>query len=528
MTLQKEYLRMRAHLKDEVPGRAPSVLLFQMLVAIFTYSGCGTTSSPPPPPPPAISVSVSPSTAIVPSGATIQFNASVANTTDQIVTWEVKGATGQNSNVGTISESGLYSAPAMQFDPMSVIVSAVSKADPTRSASAAVDVLTAHRIGVRQVNGIGEFFDRMTGNTFTPRGNNYIRQGSQQLFDGQIILAHSTFNVGLYDPSRSEAALSQMQSNGYNTVRVFIEGCCLGGIGNPAGGISSAYVVNFVDFLTRARAHNIFVMPTDDFLPDFGGYTDLLNAYCCSTFAGGNLYYLTQGGVDDVKLFSHDFVQALIAQKAPLDVILAYELRNELSFESNLPPLTFASGTVTTANGQTYDMADPAAKQRMMDDNLTYWIDQARTAIVNLDPSAMVTVGFFPPPQLDPSRIGDPSVIEPYPSVANSNADFADLHMYPGSALTLAQQVQNYGFTGFLSKPVMMGEFGAFKSDYATTVDAASTLQSWQVGSCQYNVKGWLLWTWDDDEETELWNALSGTGEINQSLAPTSRPDPCK
>jgi hypothetical protein len=417
----------------------------------------------------------------------------------------------------------------MIFDPMAVTVSAVSRADPTKSASAVVTVLAAHRIGVREVSGIGEFFDRKTGNAFIPRGNNYIRLASQQNTSGQTIFYHSTFNVGLYDATRSEAAFSQMQANGYNVVRVFINGCCVGGVGDPAGGISSAYVANFVDFLTRARAHNIFVVTTDDSVPDFGGYADLMNAYCCSTFAGYNVHYLTDGGVDAIKLFSHDFAQALIAQKAPLDAILAYELRNELYFDSDLPPLSLASGTVTTANGQTYDMADSAAKQGMMDDNLTYWTDQASTTIVNLDPSALVTVGFFWPQQPNPTRIGDPRVIEPYPGVANSKADFVDLHLYPGvDSLSLAQYVQNYGFSGYLSKPVMMGEFGAFKSLYATTAGAASALQAWEIGSCQYTFKGWLLWTWDTDEQAELWNALSGGAEINQSLAPAARPDPCE
>ncbi len=413
----------------------------------------------------------------------------------------------------------------MLFSPMAVTVSAVSKADPTKSGPAAVNILAAHRIGVREVNGIGEFFDRMTGNTFTPRGNNYIRLAWQQDASGRSVLLHSTFNVGLYDPSRSEAALSQMQSNGYNVVRVFINGCCLGGIGDPAGGLSSAYVANFGDFLTRAKAHNIFVMPTDD-IPSFGGYTDSLN--WSSTFAGYNVEYLTQGGVDAERKFVHDLVQGLIATQAPLEAILGYELRNELYFESNQPPLTLTSGPVTTANGGTYEMSDPAAKQRMMDDNLTYWIDQARTAILDLDPSALVTVGFFWPQQPNPSRIGDPRVIEPYPGIANSKADFADLHLYPGLDLTLAQYVQNFGFSGYLSKPVMMGEFGAFKFAYATTGDAASALQSWQVGSCQYTFKGWLLWTWDSDEQTELWNALSAAGEINQALSPVNRPDPCQ
>lgn len=35
--------------------------------------------------------------------------------------------------------------------------------------------LPDHRIGIRVVNGVGEFYDRKTNKKFVPRGNNYIR-----------------------------------------------------------------------------------------------------------------------------------------------------------------------------------------------------------------------------------------------------------------------------------------------------------------------------------------------------------------
>jgi hypothetical protein len=115
--------------------------------------------------------------------------------------------------------------------------------------------------------------------------------------------------------------------------------------------------------------------------------------------------------------------------------------------------------------------------------------------------------------------------------MANSTADFVDLHAYPlPNDLTLPQIVQNYAFDGTgtqQQKPIIMGEFGGFLSEYATATAAASGLTNWQVQSCTYNFKGWLLWTWDTAEQPELWNALSSGGPINASLAPASRPNPC-
>jgi hypothetical protein len=89
--------------------------------------------------------------------------------------------------------------------------------------------------------------------------------------------------------------------------------------------------------------------------------------------------------------------------------------------------------------------------------------------------------------------------------MANSGADFVDIHGYsiPGD-LTMSQLVQNYGFTGYQQqKPVFMGEFGAFKSGDAIISDAAAALQSWQMATCPYEVKGWLLWTWNTDNSEE-------------------------
>jgi hypothetical protein len=90
------------------------------------------------------------------------------------------------------------------------------------------------------------------------------------------------------------------------------------------------------------------------------------------------------------------------------------------------------------------------------------------------------------------------------------------------------QYVQNFGFVGYQQqKPILMGEYGAFISAYPLLSDAAAGLQNWQIQSCTYDFKGWLLWTWDTDEQPDIWNALSGGALINQALSPASRPDPC-
>jgi hypothetical protein len=260
-----------------------------------------------------------------------------------------------------------------------------------------------HRIRVRTVNGVAEFYDHQTGQPFVPRGANSIRLADLRSTSGGRLNYHSTFNVGMYDASEAEQALAQMQADGYNAVRVFLTPSCMSGcIGDPAAGLSRDYAANVADFLRRAKAHEIYVILTTDGEPDTPYYNDILNTTWSDEFSGTNFAYLLRGGIMVGQQFWTDLVEALIAQQAPLDAVLAYALRNEFFFETNAPPLSLTSGRVTTANGKVYDMAVEDDKQRMMDENLVLYIDQIRAAIRQVDPTALVTIGFFPPDRPNP------------------------------------------------------------------------------------------------------------------------------
>lgn len=387
---------------------------------------------------------------------------------------------------------------------------------------------TAHRFGVRVASdGTGEFYDTTTGQTFTPRGNNYVRLAMEPRMDGGSDVEHSTFIPGAYDPVRTENALATMQASGYNVVRVFLSPFCVPCLGNSQGpGLNPAYIANLADFITRAKNHNVSVIIATDAPPDEGGYTT--NVWQNPTvFAGENARYLTPEGVQSDQMFWHDFVKGLVNAGAPTDDIFSYELRNELFFQSNVPPLSLTSGVVTTANGTSYDMSSAAAQQQMMQDGLVFWFNAQASAIKSLDPTALVASGFFDPQGPNPDRIGDTRLIEPYPAVGLSSLDFADLHAYPGEGLTLPQIAQNYGFGGYSQKPVLMGESGAFRNVYNVVSDAAQALQQWQVDSCPLGFKGWLTWTWDTDEQPQIWTAIDVLGQINAALSPVNRPNPC-
>jgi hypothetical protein len=74
-------------------------------------------------------------------GGQIQFAVVVSGTSnDTSVTWSVNSIPGGNSTVGTISSTGLYTAPSAVPNPNMVTVTANSAADPSKSAGVQVTV----------------------------------------------------------------------------------------------------------------------------------------------------------------------------------------------------------------------------------------------------------------------------------------------------------------------------------------------------------------------------------------------------
>ncbi len=92
-----------------------------------------------------IGVSVAPATVTVASGGTQQFTATVTGTANTAVNWA--------ASVGSVSSSGLYTAPSVKVTTQAT-VTATSQADPTVSANAAVTVTAGQGQGL-QINTSG-------------------------------------------------------------------------------------------------------------------------------------------------------------------------------------------------------------------------------------------------------------------------------------------------------------------------------------------------------------------------------------
>lgn len=161
-------------------GLAAAVLL--ALAAAGCGGGGSTSVNPPPsnPPPPNVSVTLSPASSTVGFGATQQFKATVTGASNTAVTWSVSSsASSSSSQIGSISSSGLYTAPAATSSPPtntaqpvsvaaggttqnidisvpplnsvdSVTVTATSQADSSKSASATVTLTGLSILAVGQ------------------------------------------------------------------------------------------------------------------------------------------------------------------------------------------------------------------------------------------------------------------------------------------------------------------------------------------------------------------------------------------
>lgn len=386
----------------------------------------------------------------------------------------------------------------------------------------AVPVLDG-RIGVRLVNGFGQLYNRSTGAAFVPRGNNYIRVVNDW---------HSTFTPSLYDSAAVESALTRMQSDRYNVVRVFLDYIRIqGNLTQP--GLDPAYMSKVFDFMTRARNHGIRVILTGSSVPS--NYASIINAKAApANVQAENLVYMHPGYIDAYKRFLTDLAKA-VKSHGHQSTLFSYDLWNEPFFATDRMPFSLGSGKVSPASGGTYDLSSGASRQALADASAAHWANQMTSAIKQVDALALVGVGVFTPravgrPGYDGGAASpDPRLPLRLAVLANTSLDYVSMHAYPagtsGSFYTdiATAEVQSVNPT----KPLLLGEFGAFKMFYPSVTQAAYALRDTQLISCGYRFSGWLAWTWDTYEQTGIWNIQDQSGAINGILAPIVRANSC-
>ncbi len=385
-----------------------------------------------------------------------------------------------------------------------------------------------HRIGVRIGENGGEFYDRTTGETWVPRGFNHWQWDLHRGY-----LMDRTFRAGDNGLEQAKVDLAEMASYGYDAVRIWVTACfeeAPGCMVDESGEVRPEYIANVAEYLEAAKANDIVVMFTVDDIIGPGRYDLGTAPLCCDEWGGFNLLDLTAGGIADQQRFWTDLIEGLMAVGAPMDAIWAYELRNEQFFEEQQPPLS-TGGVVTAANGSTYDLDDPVQRTQMLDEGLVHWARTLSDTIHDLDPTALVTVGYFPSGQ-GPEAVGyDQRLVDPGPLAEAGVVDFIDYRTYPG----LDSGGWDWMWTNsFLADHVddtaiLLGETGAFHSAYDTIDEAITAYTDFIADACRTGLDGWLGWVWDNQNTyTETWSAVDEGYAIAEALSSAQFPDPCE
>jgi hypothetical protein len=393
------------------------------------------------------------------------------------------------------------------------------------------------RIGIAAGAERAQFILTESGKPFFVKGFNYIRLRGK---NGEPGGDHATFDADTkttranYDPRQAEAMLSTLSASGYNTVRVFIIGRNpvnpgIAGDYETTGAVYEPYMDNVLDFVRRATRHSIRVFPT------FGDGELPLNAHYRERPIRGkghnkNALVLTGVGIDARVELITSFL-SYIKEKAPalLPTLLGLECQNEAYLRADAWPFTEKEGTFLAANGKTYDLSRTDQRQALMDEGYRHYHERIVAAVKAIDPEMLVAEGVFVPRAVDkdpkkhagvwPGRTRDERYPPTLTAIGTGALDFLDVHVYHGTAdpKKVPDEFRlNLGSTNFFTpamieirktRPVIMGEFGAFDFHEKTFAAAVENLVQVRDLANSVRVNGMLFWTYDCQEQPNLYHA---------------------
>ena len=107
-----------------------------------------------------------------------------------------------------------------------------------------------------------------------------------------------------------------------------------------------------------------------------------------------------------------------------------------------------------------------------------------------------------------------------------SEADVIDIHIYAANETELAADMTSIehekllaGISKSPNKALIVGEFGVFKRPFPKLTPGATWAEEMIRRFPELGFAGWIYWTYDTDEQEQLWNAQSGDSEIFRRLA---------
>jgi hypothetical protein len=148
-----------------------------------------------------VTVVVDPKTQNVVVGTTQQFTATVTGSTNMDVAWSVGGTDCTSQDCGSISASGLYTAPATIPNPALVAVTATASANSADRGAAAVTIIAATAPAAAMLRGTYTFLlagadaegPISIGGTFDADGSGQLGNGRLALCRGESHCADQSF-----------------------------------------------------------------------------------------------------------------------------------------------------------------------------------------------------------------------------------------------------------------------------------------------------------------------------------------------
>ena len=399
----------------------------------------------------------------------------------------------------------------------------------------------------------------MTANgvTFIPRGANYLRMAGDRI---------TTFEVGEYDPARAEAMFRSLEDDDYNSNRVFIAqgdwvSRGVGGLLAQTTPFNPLYLDNVVDYVRRGARHGVYTsLVLQDIPTNCYFYTVVQGGTKCSTdytipnVYGVNAMFMDPGYVaakaEYMELFAAEMRARLGADEA---AILSYSSDNEATFDAGQAPFTNWDSSTVTVVGQSFRMNVAAERQEAADRAFVNYAILVKDGLRRGSPDANFTIGFYT--NYAVNKVGFDGFVycgtcNPTPNYKDTRyparvskvltiVDLPELHFYPrplewamvpGTGnYTVAKDLATVEVTAAAmgSKPWTIGEFGAFKSHYATSAQAAAAIRSARVAACRLGADGFQFWTFDTAEQADLYTLVQDGEIINQGLATSLNPNPC-
>ncbi len=406
------------------------------------------------------------------------------------------------------------------------------------------DTASVRRIAIKNSEGGAYFVYEGTDEKFTPVGGNYmgLRGGDHSTFD-----AKTTFTEADYDPVKTEAMIRSLSKNNGNVLRVFLIGrtATNPGISGDSAydiddetyyyeGLYKPYMENVVHFLRTAQKYGVYVMltlgdadvPSNDYYMELQGGSSLARNYM----------YFDQRGVNARKTYAKNVVSYL-KTFAPdcMSGIFSVELQNEFAVYTDQWPFNQTSGTVTLANGKTYDMGDADSREAAFKEGVAYYINQVSSGIKSVDPNVLVNEGSFTRNIVGNNHVygmqgivsGDYRIPATFDIYLNTNIDFLDVHIYYANTsgnTVINSFADDLTYMNFWtdevqellkSKCIFMGEFGPSARVFHSGEEAENVWTETVRLATESGFEGFAVWTLESHNQTEHWNVLADDGKFD-------------